>query len=154
MFWLRLFVGSSYYKIALTLANVVIQTLYNYIPFLCLTLFSSSFKLLIRNWKTVPTFLLWSVDVEKNSSIYWAFAITHILAWSVICGGCVLYDLPELLGLSQVYNDINNCLPPLAYKSTELKRLISRVRHPSFLALSVILWVTNLMRYILHITGQ
>lgn len=105
-------------------------------------------QFLITNWKTVPTFNLWSVDVENNPSIYWAFVISHGFAWSVICGGCILYDLPELLGVSQVYNDITNCLPPIAYKSTELRRLISRIRHPSFLALTVVLWVFNLMRYI------
>lgn len=88
--------------------------------------------------------------MEKSSSIYWAFVISHTFAWSVICGGCVLYDLPELLGLSQVYNDISNCLPPLTYKSIDLRRLIGRVRHPSFLALTVILWVVNLMRYIMQ----
>lgn len=103
-------------------------------------------KFLMQYWKTVPTFILWSVDVEKNTSIYWAFAISHMFAWGVICGGCILYDLPELLGLSQIYNDINNYLPPLAYKSSELRRLIGRVRHPSFLALFTILWLTNLMR--------
>lgn len=106
---------------------------------------SGALLILIKNWRTVPAFNLWNIDVDNNTSIHYAFVILHIFAWSVICGGCVLYDLPELLGLSQVYNDINNCLPPIAYKSTELRRLICRVRHPSFLALTIILWAFNLM---------
>lgn len=126
-----------------------------FIKFPCrkLTKVSIVYQFLIKNWSTVPAFNLWSVDLEKNESIYWAFVITHIFAWSVIAGGCVLYDLPELLGLSQVYNDINNCLPPLVYKSMELRRLIGRVRHPSFVALTVIFWVFNLMRYDLPSSG-
>ncbi|KAJ6643704.1 Nurim like [Pseudolycoriella hygida] len=106
---------------------------------------SATLLFLMSNWRTIPTFNLWSVNVESGSSIFWAYVISHIFAWSIICGGCVLYDLPELLGLSQVYNDMNNCLTPLMYKTTELRRLLGRVRHPSLLALTFILWTTNLM---------
>jgi hypothetical protein len=42
-------------------------------------------------------------------------------------------DLAELLGIKQVYYEINDLAPPLSYKSVPLKRLFSHVRHPSFI---------------------
>lgn len=72
------------------------------LPVQVLEFSTSDFQFLLVNWKTVGTFILWQVDVEKSQTLWWAFLIAHGLAWSIIYGGSVLMDLPELLGLKQV----------------------------------------------------
>lgn len=89
---------------------------------------------------------MWQIDVEAKPALWWTFVLIHGFAWTIIYGGSVLMDLPELIGLKQVYYDINKLLEPIAYKSTELRKLYGHVRHPSFVGLSTVLWCTNLMR--------
>ena len=54
-------------------------------------------------------------------------------------------DLPEILGIKQVFYDMKRYAPPTAYKSTELNQLYQHIRHPSFICLTVVFWATNLM---------
>lgn len=100
----------------------------------------------MKEWRTTPSYILWNIDVESSNTLWWTFASIHAVSWIIIYGGSVIMDLPELTGVKQVYYDINNLLEPMAYKSRELVRLYGHVRHPSFFGLTIILWVTNLMR--------
>lgn len=108
---------------------------------------ASSFCLLylIQNWKIVPSFVLWKINLE-SSVLWWAFVLTHALAWFIVYGGSLLMDLSEILGVKQVYYDCNKLSSPMSYKSSELRRLYGHIRHPSFLGISTVLWVTNCMR--------
>uniref|UniRef100_D3TQ25 Nuclear envelope membrane protein n=1 Tax=Glossina morsitans morsitans TaxID=37546 RepID=D3TQ25_GLOMM len=108
---------------------------------------TSSFCLryLIKNWSSASSIVLWQVDVDRNEWIWWSFVTLHTLLWLIIAGGSVIMDLPEILGIKQVYYDIKNYAEPLAYKSFELRLLYDHIRHPSFIGLTIILWFTNLM---------
>lgn len=55
-------------------------------------------------------------------------------------------DLPEILGIKQIYYDIQGLNEPYLYKARSLNRLLSNIRHPSFVGFSLIFWITNLMR--------
>lgn len=89
--------------------------------------------------------VLWQFDVDESSVLWWTFVITHVLCWAIIYGGSIIMDLPELLGVKQAYNSLNDCLDPIAYKAVQLRNLYSHVRHPSFLGLTIILFATNVM---------
>ncbi|XP_013105162.2 nurim homolog [Stomoxys calcitrans] len=106
---------------------------------------SACLHYLIRNWVTASSIILWQVDVEANKWMWWLFTLLHAFAWMVICGGSIIMDLPELMGIKQPYYDMKSYAQPLAYKSFELRHLYTHVRHPSFVGLSVILWASNLM---------
>lgn len=92
--------------------------------------------------------MLWNIDVESSKTLWWIFVTIHAVAWAIIYGGSIIMDLPELLGVKQVYYDINRLLPPMALKSRDLVRLYGHVRHPSFVGLTIILWATNLLRFV------
>lgn len=106
---------------------------------------SSPAQFVIANWRSVTTYILWQADVASSEWLWWTFVGLHSLAWTVIVGGTVLMDLPELLGVKQVYYDTQHLLAPMLYKSDELKRLYGHVRHPSFVGLLVVLWAANTM---------
>lgn len=100
--------------------------------------------ILLKNWKSTQS-NLWFVDVESSPTLWWTYVSAHIVSWIVIYGGSLLMDLPELVGLKQVYYDVNDLAPPMSYKSRELRSFYGRMRHPSFVGLSVVLWITNCM---------
>ncbi|XP_053665446.1 nurim homolog [Anopheles marshallii] len=113
------------------------RSLYNISSSYCLLL-------LIKNWKSSPTqYMLWFFDVEENPTLWWLMVGTHVMCWIVVYGGSLMVDLPELLGYKQVYYDINDLAPTMSYKSRELQDYYKRYRHPSFVALSIVLWFTN-----------
>lgn len=89
--------------------------------------------------------VLWQVDVNESSVLWWTFVITHVVCWAIIYGGSIIMDLPELLGVKQAYNSLNDCKDPIAYKGVQLRNLYAHVRHPSFLGLTIILFATNVM---------
>ncbi|XP_053686642.1 nurim homolog [Sabethes cyaneus] len=122
-------------KLGLELAE---RSIYNIASSYCLLI-------LLKNWKTTQSYQLWFVDVQQSPTLWWTFVTAHILAWTVIYGGSLLMDLPELIGLKQIYYDINDLAPPMSYKSRELRHFYERLRHPSFVGLSVVLWITNSM---------
>lgn len=93
----------------------------------------------------MPTYILWQADVQDSEPLWWSYMVLHSVAWAVIVGGTVLMDLPELLGVKQVYYDTQRLLAPMLYKSDELKRLYGHVRHPSFVGLTLVLWSANTM---------
>lgn len=55
-------------------------------------------------------------------------------------------DLPEIFGIKQIYYDIQGLNKPFSYKARSLSRLLSNIRHPSYVGFSLIFWITNLMR--------
>lgn len=59
-------------------------------------------QFLLNNWQPVPSIVLWNVDVESSNTLWWAFVLTHVVAWTIIYGGTVILDLAELLGVKQV----------------------------------------------------
>ncbi|XP_055609168.1 nurim homolog [Uranotaenia lowii] len=128
-------VKSLWRKLGLELAE---RSIYNVASAYCLLL-------LLKNWKTAQSYQLWHIDVRSSSTLWWTFVSAHVISWIVIYGGSLLMDLPELIGLKQIYYDINDLAPPMSYKSRELKNFYARLRHPSFVGLSVVLWITNSM---------
>lgn len=89
--------------------------------------------------------VLWQIDVENSSALWWTFVTTHVLSWTIIYGGSIIMDLPELLGVKQAYNSLNDCPDPITYKAVQLRNLYAHVRHPSFLGFTIILFATNVM---------
>ncbi|XP_058121643.1 nurim homolog [Anopheles ziemanni] len=113
------------------------RSIYNIASSYCLLL-------MLKNWKSSPTqYCLWFFDVEENPTLWWVLVGAHVLSWIVVYGGSLMVDLPELIGLKHVYYDINDLAPPMSYKSRDLQDYYQRYRHPSFVALSVVLWFTN-----------
>ncbi|BFF90206.1 nurim homolog [Drosophila madeirensis] len=114
------------------------RTIYSLTSSICL-------HYLLKNWLPAQSIVLWQIDVDESAPLWWTFVVTHGLGWAVIFGGSLIMDLPELLGIKQVYYDLKEYGKPIAYKSSELRNLYSHVRHPSFVGLSVILIATNVM---------
>lgn len=104
------------------------------------------FQILVHNWSKIP-YVLWYVDLESNFILHWIYSILHISSWIFIYGGSLLMDLPELLGIKQIYYAVQGLHQPDYYKSKELNQLYSRLRHPSFICISLVLWCTNLMSF-------
>ncbi|XP_065075880.1 nurim homolog [Ochlerotatus camptorhynchus] len=128
-------VKSIWRKLGLEMAE---RSVYNIASAYCLLI-------LLKNWKTTQSYQLWHVDVQSSPALWWTFVSAHIVSWVVIYGGSLLMDLPELVGLKQIYYDVNDLAPPMSYKSRELRSFYARLRHPSFVGLSVVLWITNSM---------
>lgn len=97
------------------------------------------------NWKHADSIILWQFNLDENQVLWWAFAITHTICWTVIYGGCLIMDLPEILGIKQVYYNMKHYAQPTVYKSHELRQLYQHIRHPSFISLTIIFCATNLM---------
>lgn len=98
-----------------------------------------------ENWKIVEKWTLWNIACPNYSVTWWIFVLFHSLLWAIIIGGSLLMDLPEILGIKQVYYEILDLSPPHSYKSPSLNRLLSNIRHPSYTGFSLIFWSANLM---------
>lgn len=101
--------------------------------------------LLIQRWQRETSITLWNIDVDRSNVLWWTFVIVHIFGWTVIYGGSLLMDFCEIIGAKQVYYYLNQLNAPSSYKSQELQRVLSHVRHPSFTGMTIILWITNCM---------
>lgn len=118
--------------------GVAERTIYSLTSSLCL-------HYLIKNWESAQSFVLWQVNVTSSNVLWWTFVLIHGFAWVIVYGGSIIMDLPEIIGLKQAYYDVKEYAPPMAYKSFELRHLYSHVRHPSFIGLTTVFWVVNLM---------
>lgn len=118
--------------------EVAERSIYNIATSWCLLL-------LVEKWQREASFVLWNVNVANSPVLWWTFTIIHTIAWAVIYGGSLLMDFCELIGMKQVYYSLTQLNAPMSYKSPELRRILSQVRHPSFTAISTILWATNCM---------
>lgn len=96
--------------------------------------------LLIWQWKPVHMYTLWNIDTPERSFLWWAFALTHWASWALIYVGSVIVDLADLTGIKQLCLSTKGYVRPYGAKSWQLSRLLHHMRHPSFLALSLILW--------------
>lgn len=101
---------------------------------------------MLQNWRTVDSVSLWSISAPVYSTMWWVFVAFHILAWTIIVGGSLLMDLPEILGIKQIYYDVKKLSEPSLYKTRDLNRLLGHIRHPSYIGFTTVLWVTNFMR--------
>lgn len=149
-FWTKIGLATaerSLYNLATAGTLIVSVDHSKYIYVKTIKLYTHITQFLLKHWRTIPSFILWQIDVEQRPTLWWTFVLMHAFAWTIVYGGSILMDLPELIGVKQVYYDINKLLEPIAYKSAELRKLYGHVRHPSFVGLSVVLWCTNLMRY-------
>jgi protein-S-isoprenylcysteine O-methyltransferase Ste14 len=105
-----------------------------------------SFQQLVQSWTFVDKWTLWNISAPDFSPTWWIFTVTHSILWSVIAFGSLLMDLPEIFGIKQIYYDIQGLNEPFSYKARSLSRLLSSIRHPSYVGFSLIFWITNLMR--------
>jgi hypothetical protein len=101
---------------------------------------------LIQSWQIVERWTLWNIVTDSHSTIWWIFVIIHSLLWVVIALGSLLMDLPEIFGIKQIYYDVQGFNDPLMYKARNLSRLLTSIRHPSYIGFFLIFWITNLMR--------
>lgn len=108
----------------------------------------SSFVLLqmVDRWIIVDKWTLWRFNVEMYSSCWYIFVLAHSSFWLIIFGGSLLMDVPEILGIKQIYYDIKGLNHPSMYKAIQHNRLLTNVRHPSYIGFSLIFWITNMMR--------
>ena len=104
------------------------------------------FQQLVQSWTFVEKWTLWSFSAPDFSPIWWILTVTHTILWSIIAFGSLLMDLPEIFGIKQIYYDIQGLSEPFLYKARNLSRLLSSIRHPSYVGFSLIFWITNLMR--------
>ncbi|XP_011297824.1 nurim homolog [Fopius arisanus] len=106
---------------------------------------AAALHLILENWQVIPFFSLWHIDTSVNYKLWLVFSGFHFLAWFVIYSGCVMLDISELTGLKQVWYKISNRPCPMSTKSREYQRYLLHMRHPSFTAFLIILWIHPLM---------
>jgi len=100
---------------------------------------------LVQTWSSVDKWTLWSISAPVYSPVWWVLVVSHTLLWSIIAFGSLLMDLPEILGIKQIYYDVQGLSEPFAYKARSLSRLLTNIRHPSYVGFALIFWITNLM---------
>lgn len=105
-----------------------------------------TFQQLVQSWASVEKWTLWSISAPVYSPVWWMLVVSHTLLWSIIAFGSLLMDLPEILGIKQIYYDVQGLSEPFAYKARSLSRLLTNIRHPSYVGFALIFWITNLMR--------
>lgn len=108
----------------------------------------SSYILLqmVEKWVIVNKWTIWSFSIKDYSPIWYIFILTHSIFWLIIFGGALLMDVPEIFGIKQVYYDVKGLNDPSLYKAIPHNRLLSHIRHPSYIGFSLLFWLTNLMR--------
>lgn len=76
---------------------------------MCVCVITLFLQYLINNWVTASSIILWQVDVDANKWMWWTFVLLHAFAWMIICGGSMIMDLPEIVGIKQVpsYHSMN-----------------------------------------------
>jgi len=106
---------------------------------------SIALQIVMICWSPVRSYNLWKIEITENSVTSFIFSSSEFLAWVFIYGGSLLLDFPELVGVKQVYYNCINIHESSDLKSSELQRLYSHKRHPSFIGFLVVLWVTPVM---------
>ncbi|XP_063979373.1 nurim homolog [Diachasmimorpha longicaudata] len=106
---------------------------------------AAALHLIMKNWEVIPSISLWHIDTTASNKLWLMFSGFHLLAWFVIYSGCVMLDISELTGLKQVWYKMSNRPCPMSTKSREYQRYLLHMRHPSFTAFLIILWVHPLM---------
>ncbi|XP_015123544.1 nurim homolog [Diachasma alloeum] len=106
---------------------------------------AAALHLIMTNWELISSISLWHIDTSASNKLWLIFSGFHLLAWFVIYSGCVMLDISELTGLKQVWYKMSNRPCPMSTKSREYQRYLLHMRHPSFTAFLIILWVHPLM---------
>lgn len=101
---------------------------------------------MVEKWIVVNKWTIWSFSIRDYSPIWYIYILTHAAFWIVIFVGALLMDVPEILGIKQVYYDVKGLNDPSLYKAIPHNRLLSHIRHPSFIGFSLLFWLTNVMR--------
>ncbi|XP_046457171.1 nurim homolog [Daphnia pulex] len=105
---------------------------------------SVALQIIMALWTPITSYSLWRLNTD-GSLLWWIFATIHVLSWASIYGGSVLLDLPDLIGIRQIYYFCLNLAETSDLKSTELQRLYKHKRHPGFMSIVVLLWITPFM---------
>jgi hypothetical protein len=110
--------------------------------------FISSWILLqmVERWIAADKWTLWSFEVRDYSALWFIHFFVHSTLWLIIFGGSLLMDLPEIFGIKQVYYDVKGLNDPSFYRAVPHNRLLSSIRHPSYIGFSLLFWITNVMR--------
>lgn len=101
---------------------------------------------LVEKWICVNKWTIWSFAIKDYSATWYIYILAHSTLWLIIFGGALLMDVPEILGMKQVYYDIRGLHDPSSYKTIPHNRLLTHIRHPSYIGFSLLFWLTNLMR--------
>lgn len=101
-----------------------------------------SLKLLMLLWLPLDSHILWAI--KEGSPLSWTLATIHIVCWASIYIGCIISDLGELAGIKQVWSGAESSTYNSS-KSSQLEHFLQHMRHPSLVALSVILWFYPIM---------
>lgn len=101
-------------------------------------------QLITRFWETTIHVILWDLDLNYKPLLFIYIGI-HAIAWTIIYVANVCTDFPELLGLKQAYYSLRNLPDPIQRKSYQLQKLMSHMRHPSFLGFLAVFWFFPLM---------
>ncbi|CAL1286443.1 unnamed protein product [Larinioides sclopetarius] len=101
---------------------------------------------LMQLWHATPGWVVWHVSTSDHPVAWWIFAGLHCVAWLFIYGGCYVMDITELLGARQVIYSLQGVPDPMSLKSDGLRRMYSHMRHPSFSAVTVLLFFHPVMQ--------
>lgn len=101
---------------------------------------------MVERWIAINKWTLWSFTIKEYSPVWYIYVFVHLAFWLIIFGGSLLMDVPEILGIKQVYYDVKGFNNPSYYKAIPHNRLLSRIRHPSYIGFSLLFFVTNVMR--------
>ncbi|ENN78350.1 nurim homolog [Dendroctonus ponderosae] len=98
----------------------------------------------IKYWQPTSHHILWNIN-PSNKQLRYAFTGIHVIAWIIIYVANICTDVPELLGLKQVYYKLMNLPEPIMMKSYRLQKLTAHMRHPSFLGFLLVFWLSPVM---------
>lgn len=100
----------------------------------------TSIMLLVSLWLPVDKHPLWNINTAENSILWWTFTAVHCICWAFIYISSIITDIGELAGIKQVWCNTKGHRHTTS-KSWQLTHFLEHMRHPSFLALSFILWL-------------
>ncbi|XP_019864794.1 nurim homolog [Aethina tumida] len=102
-------------------------------------------QLLMNRWVHIHEVTLWQLNLNYQP-FWWLYVSLHVTAWVIIYVGNICTDITELLGIKQVrYSLYRVPRDPCVMKSENLRRLYNHMRHPSFVAFTLIFWATPIM---------
>ncbi|PSN33492.1 Nurim [Blattella germanica] len=95
-------------------------------------------------WQPISWIKIW--DIDSSGTLFWTlYTAVHCFAWCVIYIGTLMMDIPEMLGVKQVYYNLRGLPDPMTFKSKELQRFYLHMRHPSFTGFCLLLWFYPVM---------
>lgn len=89
------------------------------------------------------TLVLW--DLGSSGTFCLLSQLLHLCSWIYTFFIILTMDLPEFIGLKQVYYHANNFGCPMSAKKPEAQRFFAHFRHPTSIGLLVVFWVVPCM---------